>query len=136
MANTPSDGLDPVDSRILRLSVAADVDLTPLIHFWGVHPVNPAALKRAITAKGISSSNVIRDQLLRYAGIVPMTNTDFNAHFDEVYPGRPSGGNPDYGKGWYNARKNTWNETHSAQIVTAIQALLDTYYPDTILIER
>jgi len=40
-----------VDSRILQLSLAAGADLTPLIHFWGVHPVNPTAL----TAKGLGS---------------------------------------------------------------------------------
>ena len=33
------------DDRTLRLSKVAEWDLTPLIHFWGIHPEDPVALK-------------------------------------------------------------------------------------------
>ena len=40
-----SNGLAGVDSRIFRMSKAAGVDLTPLIHFWGVQPLDAAKLR-------------------------------------------------------------------------------------------
>ena len=46
IAGTPDDGLHPVDSRIFRLSKAAGVNLTPLIHTWGVHPEDWPALQQ------------------------------------------------------------------------------------------
>ena len=128
-----SDGLDPIDSRILRLSKAAGTDLTPLIHFWGVHPDNSTALAQAITAAGLDNSTIVRDKLVYYAGIAPDNNTEFNAHFETVFPGRPEGGHPDYGVGWYNVWRDSFNESHGAQITTTIQSLLTKYFPGTNL---
>lgn len=44
---------DPTDSRIVRMSKQAGVDLTPLIHFWGVHPKDSAKLKEAMNENGL-----------------------------------------------------------------------------------
>ena len=128
-----SDGLDPIDSRILRLSKAAGTDLTPLIHFWGIHPDNSTALAQAITVAGLSSSTIIRDKLIYYAGIAPTNNAQFNTHFETVFPGRPEGGHPDYGVGWYNVWRDKFNESHGAQIKTTVQSLLSQYFPGTNL---
>ena len=35
-----SNGHSQTDDRTLYLSIAAGEDLTPLIHFWGIHPVD------------------------------------------------------------------------------------------------
>ncbi|MFN9959464.1 MAG: hypothetical protein ACK55I_40765, partial [bacterium] len=61
IAQTPSDGLTGVDSRILRLSRAAGTDLRPLIHFWGVQPKNPAQLESRILAEYLQPSKLICD---------------------------------------------------------------------------
>ncbi len=129
MSRAPSDGLSEVDSRILRLSIAAGADLTPLIHFWGVHPVDRSALAKAMSDRKLKASNDVRAHIERYKGIAPKNNADFNAHYERVYPGRPAGGHPDYGTGWYNAWRDVFNESHGAQIQNQIQALLDLYYP-------
>jgi hypothetical protein len=90
-AKTPSDGLSAVDSRILRLSVQAGADLTPLIHFWGIRPVEPARLKAAIAAKGIGSSLAIKELMLRYRTLIPANNAAFDGFFESVFPGKPAG---------------------------------------------
>lgn len=128
MAKTPSDGLHEVDSRILRLSVAAGADVTPLIHFWGIHPVDPALLKQKLASLGIGPSQALRAHLQRYKTMAPANNADFNEHFERVFPGRPTGGNPDYGVGWYNTWRDVFNETHAAQIQTTIDQLLALYF--------
>jgi hypothetical protein len=130
MADGEGDGLDAVDSRILRLSIAAEADLTPLIHFWGVHPVDPLALQAAMVMHGLGVSPVVRDLLVRYADIAPADNEQFNAHYERVYPGRAAGGHPDYGNGWYNRWRDIWNESHGETIRTTIQNILNQYYPD------
>lgn len=128
MAGTPSDGLDPTDSRILRMSIAAKADLTPLIHFWGIFPVNPAALKAKLAQAGIGPSMAVRSHIERYRTIAPANNQDFNDHFERLYPGRPAGGDPDFGKGWYNVWRNVFDTTHAAQIRKTIQDILTLYY--------
>ena len=128
------DGLSQTDSRILRLSKAADADLTPLIHFWGVHPDNSTALGQAITTAGLSSSTLIRDKFVYYAGIAPDNNTEFNAHFETVFPGRPKDcESPHYGCGWYNVWTDNFSEIHAENIISRIQSLLTQYFPGTNL---
>jgi hypothetical protein len=130
MSGVPSDGLDAVDSRILRMSVAAGADLRPLVHFWGIHPVNPAALAEKLSQLGIGASAKVRQHLERYKTLAPKNSATFNEHYLRVYPkGCPSNANPAFGCGWYEVWKTQFNETHAAQIQAQIQALLDSYFP-------
>jgi N-terminal domain of M60-like peptidases/Peptidase M60, enhancin and enhancin-like len=127
-------GLSATDSRILRMSIAAGVDLTPLIHFWGVQPVNSVALRAAVTATGLPSSPAVYDRLKRYQALIPMSNAAFQAHAGK-FLNKPvaqiSGANksPDYGEGWYAVWLNTYaaNEGQAAQ--TAMNAILGKYFP-------
>ena len=89
----------------------ANADLTPLIHFWGVPPVEPNTLKSKINAKGLTPSEVIRKQLVRYRDIIaPKNKTEFDSHFMRVFPDhfahhatiRNDCASPDYGCGWYH----------------------------------
>jgi len=104
-----------------------------LIHFWGVHPDNSTALAQAITAAGLSSSTIVRDKLVYYAGIAPTNNVQFNTHFETLFPGRLEGGHPGYGIGWYNVWRDSFNESHGAQIKTSMQSLLPKYFLGTNL---
>lgn len=70
---------DPTDERIVRMSVGAGVDLRPLLHFWGIHPLNPTAVENQIIANGLQESQDIYDQLMRYKTIVPMNNAAFRS---------------------------------------------------------
>ena len=132
-------GKDPsseTDSRILRMSIAAKVDLTPLIHFWGVQPNNPVALKAAISAAGLQPSALIYDRLKVYQGLIPMNNAAFKAHA-AVFLNKPAtsinGANksPDFGEGWYAFWLDIYgnnNEGQNAQ--AAMNNILSKYFPN------
>jgi N-terminal domain of M60-like peptidases/Concanavalin A-like lectin/glucanases superfamily/Peptidase M60, enhancin and enhancin-like len=128
MAGTAGDLNNDVDGRILRLSMAAGVDLTPLIHFWGIHPVNPTQLRADIAAKGLPASSAVRDLLTRYRGLIPADTSAFLAFFNTVYPGMPEG-DPDFGSGWYQIRKDQWNAGTAQQARNTIDAILTLYFP-------
>jgi len=131
MSGAPGDGLDYTDSRILRLSKAAGVDLTPLIHCWGVHPVNPGALQAAIATEGLPPSKAIYDRLVHYKDIIPANNTEFWDHYLTIYPTQPEGGNPLYQYGWYNVWKYIYDEIHGTAAKNAMQDIIDLYYQST-----
>jgi N-terminal domain of M60-like peptidases/Peptidase M60, enhancin and enhancin-like/Concanavalin A-like lectin/glucanases superfamily len=128
-AKTPGDGLNGVDSRILRLSVEARADLTPLIHFWGIHPVEPEKLKAALAAKGLGASPAIKELLLRYRTLIPANKMAFDAFFESVFPGMPAGVSPDYGAGWYQVRRTQWNEALALKAAGTIDTLIARYFP-------
>ena len=131
MAGAPGDGLHSTDSRIFRLSKAAGVDLTPLIHCWGVHPVNLGALQAAIAAEGLPLSQAFYDRLVHYKDIIPADNAEFLDHYQTVYPGTPpTGGDPDHGYGWYNVWKYIYDDTHGTAAKNAMQDIIDLYYPE------
>ncbi len=125
----PSDGLTYEDSRILRISVAAKADITPLIHFWGIHPDNPVKLKAAITAKGLAPSAAIKDRLLNYRNLIPADAAAFLTFFNTIYPGMPASSETDYGTGWYQVRKTQWNANEAKKARDTVNAILAKYFP-------
>ncbi len=54
------------DSRIFRLSKAAGVDLRPLLHFWGVQPIDNAKLAAALSKAGLVPSRKIYERIELY----------------------------------------------------------------------
>jgi len=121
---------DERDNRILRMSRTAGMDLRPLVHFWGIHPTRDDTLKTAMLREGLLPSALIYDRLTHYKILIPMNNAEFNAHADIVYPERNGSGNPDYGKGWYSAWDNVYNESHGTAAQTAMQDIINYYFPD------
>lgn len=105
--------------------------MRPLIHFWGVHPANPAALESAINAAGLQPSQLVCERLAHYKSIIPLDNAQFQAHANAFFGGAvPPGGDPDYGSGWYNIWLPQYNETHGALAQESMQAIIDLYFPD------
>jgi hypothetical protein len=136
IAGVPSDGLPEIDSRILRFSRVAGVDMRPLIHFWGVHPSNPTQLKKLIEAEKLKPSKAICDRLNHYKSIIPLTNAEFEAHAKAFFGGAvPAGGDPDYGEGWYNIWLPKYNASHGALAQKAMQNIITLYYPNGCPVE-
>jgi hypothetical protein len=130
IAQTPSDGLKDVDSRILRFSRAAGVDMRPLVHFWGVQPKDSMLLRQRINAENLKPSKLICDRLTHYKAIIPLNNAQFVAHANAFFGGSvPAGGDPDYGSGWYNIWLPQYNATHGALAQSAMQQIIDIYFP-------
>ena len=126
----PGAVLRGTDQRTVRFSVAAGVDVTPLVDYWGIKPERPAELAAEIARQGLGPSPLIHDILIRRATeVLPQNNSEFNEHFERVFPGRPVGGNPNYGVGWYNVWRDVWDAQHAAGARGTIQDLLDTYFP-------
>ena len=75
-------GLKGDDARILKWSIAAGKDLTPLIHFWGVQPsvVGAATLSSAISAAGLKPSAAVYNRLKTYEALIPVDSNSFKAH--------------------------------------------------------
>jgi hypothetical protein len=122
---------DPTDNRILRLSKSAGVDLTPLIHFWGVHPDDGEGLKKEMKQNGLEPSPLIHDRLLHYQELIPMNSAQFARHAMIVNPkGLREGKSPHYGEGWYCSWMPRYNETHGEAARAALQDIIAVYFPD------
>ena len=132
IAGTPDDGLHPIDSRILRLSRAAGVNLAPLVHTWGVHPIDWPALQQRLIDEGIPSSPALKARLLHYKDIIPADNAEFLEHYRTIYPSEPPGGNPNYQYGWYNVWKEIYDESHGTAAKAAMQYIIDLYFDDDV----
>ena len=124
-----SDGEGDVDSRILRMSRAAGVDLRPLLHLWGNHPENPDELSLAIQTENLPASPEIYDVLTRYKTLIPVTNEDFEAHARTIYPLLRQDPNTEAFEGWYYEKALTWSETDSTASQQALQNIIDLYFP-------
>jgi hypothetical protein len=126
-----SDGLSAIDSRIFRMSKSAGADLTPLIHFWGVQPVDRVKLASAILGAGLKPSAAIYDRLLRYKTLIPQDNASFVDHA-KTFLGKTTitaGASPDYGEGWYFVWLPTYNSTHGAAAQAAMSDIVSRYFP-------
>jgi hypothetical protein len=110
------------DNRILRMSRAAGVDLTPLIQFWGVKPFNTTSLKAAMMAEGLLPSAAIYDRIERYRNIVPRSQAAFDAHAVAV-----SSASRD--TAWYTAQKTSYDLSVGTGAVTKVQQILDLHFP-------
>ncbi len=110
------------------MSKAAGADLTPLIHFWGIFPVNPTLLKQNLTQAGMGPSEAVRAHIARYKTIAPQNNADFNALYERMFPGRPGGESPDNGPGWFDVWRDRFNDSHGAQIRAQVDAVLSRYF--------
>jgi len=122
--------LEQTDDRTLRLSIKAGVDLTPLIHFWGIHPVNEIDLKNKMIEYDLPLSAKVYDLLNRYITLIPMDNTEFIDYFKEVWPGKYqcNCGNPLYAYGWYNVWAEKYNTTHATKAVSAGTDVVNKYF--------
>ena len=122
---------DPTDNRIYRMSKAAGVDLTPLIHFWGIQPENGTNLKSAIAAAGLKPSVEIYDRLMYYKSIIPLNNEQFQTHAHVIFPGTIGAGqSPYYGVGWYYVWLPVYDTAQGDSAVKSMQKIIDRYFPN------
>ncbi len=141
-----------IDDLILRWCESVGVDLRPLFHFWGTHPVNPGALAAAIAAENLQPSAKIYDTLVRYKSLVPADNAAFQTFALNWWGHKPSingywterehtrqWDTTDYwtSNGWdyhgtdpNQADGEIYTEATCARIKAVIDGLLDLYFPD------
>jgi hypothetical protein len=118
------------DSLLLRLSKNVGVDITPLFHFWGIHPVHANALREAIAAEDLPASDKIYDTLAKYKSFIPADNAAYQ----------------DFARNWWGSKQpsssgymteqehamiwDTYDQTYAATINKYVQNIIDLYFPD------
>ena len=120
------------DSRMLRMSRAAEEDLRPLFHVFGILPQDAAALDAAFAAEAIVPSLAVHDRLQDYLGLIPADNAAFVDYALTVYPGLypdGPGANPDYGVGWHYQKSLTYNAAEAADRTAILEDIIALYYP-------
>ncbi|MDB4408749.1 M60 family metallopeptidase, partial [Akkermansiaceae bacterium] len=122
---TYSKNSDPADSRIVRMSNAANANLLPLIHFWGVHPGDTAEIQEKLDYQGIKASPAIYDRLKFYQSVIPMNASQFSAHRNRINGLMSVNDQPNY-EGW----RTSWTSALGQQSVNRIQDIIDLYFPD------
>jgi len=117
------------DDRTYRLSLKAGVNLTPLIEFWGIHPVDPKALSERMTNSSLFLSDKVKELLNRYLTIIPKDNSEFRKHYKDVHPNVNNRcRSPLYGCGWYNEWITIWRVEHYEKAVRAGQVIINKYW--------
>ena len=141
-----------IDDLILRWCECVGVDLRPLFHFWGTHPVNPAALEAAIAAENLPASAAIYDTLVHYKSLVPADNAAFRSFALGWWGHQPSidGGwtEREHARQWDTTnywQPNGWDycgtdpaqadgeiytEATCARIKARVDQILNLYFPD------
>jgi N-terminal domain of M60-like peptidases/Secretion system C-terminal sorting domain len=122
-----------IDSRILRMSAAAQVDLRPLIHVFGILPQDPIALQDALDQINIVPSQAIYDRLQDYFALIPVDNAAFVDYALIVYPNLYTDGptaNPDFGVGWHYQKSLTYDTAEAQQRIDILQDIIELYYPN------
>nr|NIP27838.1 hypothetical protein [Phycisphaerae bacterium]NIR65910.1 hypothetical protein [candidate division Zixibacteria bacterium]NIP55443.1 hypothetical protein [Phycisphaerae bacterium]NIS54151.1 hypothetical protein [Phycisphaerae bacterium]NIU10520.1 hypothetical protein [Phycisphaerae bacterium] len=144
------DGSD-IDDLIFRWCECAGVDLRPLFHFWGTHPVNAPVLENRIETAGLPRSPEILNTLGHYKSIVPADNAAFQDHALDWWQRVPSiGGNwteREHTRQWDTTeywQDNGWDycgtdpaqadgeiytEATHDRIVAVVDGLIELYFP-------
>lgn len=111
------------DRRILVLSQTAGADLRPLIHLWGVKPVNAADLKRSIDDANLLPSAKIYDRMIEYKSTVPVTQAEFDVFYKKM---SSSLSYPDFWK----ALSNDFDPARGTAAIARIDELIRIYFPE------
>jgi hypothetical protein len=122
-----------IDGRILRMSVAAQADLRPLFHVFGLLPQDAPALQDTMNASGVLPSLTVYNRLQDYLDLIPEDNTAFVNYALAVYPTLYSEGPTapaDYGVGWHYLKSLAYDATEAQNRTDILQSIIALYYPN------
>ena len=122
-----------IDSRILRMSAAAQVDLRPLFHVFGILPQDPISLQEELDQLDILPSEAIYNRLQDYFTLIPEDNAAFVWYALNVYPNLYTDGptaTPDYGVGWHYQKSLTYDTIEAQERIETLQGIIELYYPN------
>ena len=122
-----------IDSRILRISAGAQVDLRPLFHVFGILPEDSISLQEDLDQLDITPSEAIYNRLQDYFTLIPEDNAAFVWYALNVYPNLYTDGptaNPDYGVGWHYQKSLTYDTIEAQERIESLQSIIELYYPN------
>jgi hypothetical protein len=126
-------GDQEIDSRIIRMSVAAQADLRPLFHVFGILPQDSIAVQDTLTLLGVTPSLTVYNRMQDYFDLIPEDNAAFVEYALAVYPDLYTGGptaDPDYGEGWHYQKSLTYDESEAQYRTDILQSIVNLYFPD------
>tara|TARA_B110000879_G_scaffold16839_1_gene20645 strand:+ start:210 stop:1007 length:798 start_codon:yes stop_codon:yes gene_type:complete len=115
------------------MSAAAQVDLRPLFHVFGILPQDSIALQNALYQIDIVPSQTIYNRLQDYFTLIPENNVAFVDYALLVYPNLFTDGptaTPDYGVGWHYQKSLSYNAAEAQERTNILQDIIDLYYPN------
>jgi hypothetical protein len=121
------------DKRILRMSVAAQADLRPLFHVFGIIAKDDVALQDTLTQSGVLPSLTVYKRLQAYFDLIPEDNTAFVNYALSVYPDLYTEGpisDPNYGVGWHYLKSLVYDAAEAQNLADTLQYIIDRYYPN------
>jgi len=121
------------DGRILRMSVAAQADLRPLFHVFGILPQDAVALQNAMNQSGVLPSLKIYQRLQAYFDLIPADNAAFVNYALSVYPNLYTDGptdDPNYGVGWHYLKSLVYDAAEAQNRAALLQSIISLYYPN------
>ncbi len=121
------------DDRILRMSVAAQADLRPLLHVFGILPQDAVALQDTLTQSGVIPSLAVYNRLQDYFNLIPDDNAAFVNYALSIYPDLYVEGptaDPDYGVGWHYLKSLNYDAVEAQNLTNILQSIVDLYYPN------
>lgn len=122
-----------IDSRMVRMSVAAQADLRPLFHVFGIISQDSTAVQDTLAQIGVLPSPTVYDRLQTYFDLIPEDKTAFIDYALSVYPNLYTEGptsDPDYGVGWHYVKSLTYDEAEAQQRTAILQSIINRYYPN------
>ena len=122
-----------IDSRILRMSAGAQVDLRPLFHVFGILPEDSISLQEDLDQLDITPSEAIYNRLQDYFTLIPEDNAAFVDYALSVYPNLYTDGptaTPDYGVGWHYQKSLTYDTIEAQERIETLQGIIELYYPN------
>ncbi|MBE0637092.1 MAG: T9SS type A sorting domain-containing protein [Bacteroidales bacterium] len=122
-----------IDSRIIRMSVAAQADLRPLFHVFGILPQDSIAVQDTLAQIGVPQSLTVYNRLQDYFDLIPEDNAAFVNYALSVYPDLYTNGpieDPDYGVGWHYQKSLTYDAAEAQIRTDILQSIIELYYPD------
>jgi hypothetical protein len=122
-----------IDSRIIRMSVAAQADLRPLFHVFGILAQDSIAVQDTLTQLGVAPSLKVYNRLQDYFDLIPEDSTAFVNYALAVYPDLYTAGpnaDPDYGVGWHYLKSLTYDEAEAQYRTDILQSIVNLYYPN------
>ena len=122
-----------IDSRILRMSAGAQVDLRPLFHVFGILQEDSISLQEDLDQLDIIPSEAIYNRLQDYFTLIPEDNAAFVWYALNVYPNLYTDGptaTPDYGVGWHYQKSLTYDTIEAQERIETLQGIIELYYPN------
>ena len=115
------------------MSTAAQADLRPLFHVFGILPKDSIAVQASFDTLNIPKSKAFYNRLQDYIHLIPADSTAFVNYALSVSPDLFTNGpteDPAYGVGWLYQKSLTYNTAEAQQRTDILQSIINLYFPN------